>query len=91
MRRARTPHGARQQAWCRLIQISGLDRASLDWRVNSGAVTREPELSRRQRDVLYLIEQGRMSAEIAATLGLNLTTVRMYVGGVVPQWRLIWP
>lgn len=43
----------------------------------------EVELTRREWDVLALLEQGASTREIAASLGISVVTVRRHVSGVL--------
>ena len=45
----------------------------------------EAELTRREWDVLTLLEQGASTREIAASLGVSVVTVRRHVSGVLAK------
>lgn len=47
-----------------------------------------PELTQRERDVLYLVALGRDNRQIAAELDLTPKTVRNYVSGVLTKLQV---
>jgi PAS domain S-box-containing protein len=49
---------------------------------------REPQLTRRQREILELIASGHSTSEIATTLTLSRETVRNHVRGVLRELRV---
>jgi PAS domain S-box-containing protein len=49
---------------------------------------REPQLTRRQREILELISSGHSTSEIAKTLTLSKETVRNHVRGVLRELRV---
>jgi PAS domain S-box-containing protein len=49
---------------------------------------REPQLTRRQREILQLISSGHSTSEIAAKLTLSKETVRNHVRGVLRELRV---
>jgi DNA-binding NarL/FixJ family response regulator len=46
-------------------------------------MSREPQLTTRQLEVLLLLSNGRSTAEIATELGLSTTTVRNYIANLL--------
>jgi DNA-binding CsgD family transcriptional regulator len=76
--------GARPLAMFVAQSLQGLgETGSERGRRERGARYRSGDLTRRQREILQLVAQGRTSAEIARQLVLSPRTVEMHVGNIL--------
>jgi DNA-binding CsgD family transcriptional regulator len=65
-----------------IVGVFGLNVRAGESVASSGAGS-HPDLTERQREVLALLAEGRSTDEIAAQLGISVTTVRNHVANLI--------